>query len=161
LVTNIALDHVECIAYNLQQAISLGECTMARLNQLQEFQGFLRSIDHESRADFQKAVSDAMSLLTITDTELSMRFNTSRSSVNRWRNGNNAPFPSIRKLVYTYLLKKIASAIEREQRARQEDDNDSHRITRSGSRYTLADSQWLHALCEVIKSHIQRVDPVD
>jgi transcriptional regulator with XRE-family HTH domain len=55
---------------------------------------------------FVDVVRTSMDLLSITDTDLAERFGVSRPSVNRWRNGMNAPHPAMRPRIYKELLKR-------------------------------------------------------
>lgn len=53
---------------------------------------------------FQEILTVGAKILLIDNQEISNRFDMSRSSVNRWRNGLTVPHASVRKLVYQWLL---------------------------------------------------------
>lgn len=74
----------------------------------------LESADMEDDAVFSKVVQDGLGLLNIGDEELCRRFDMSRTSARRWREGRSYPHPAMRKHVFSWFLKKARAAIEAE-----------------------------------------------
>lgn len=89
---------------------------------LQQFKEFLRRIDPNDDGQFQEAVKTGTALLGITDGDLADHFDMSRPSVNRWKNGRNAPHPAFRKSVYSFFTKRVAKVLAAQALAEDEDD---------------------------------------
>lgn len=51
-------------------------------------------------------IVEALSILNI-DEEIMNEFDMSRPTLNRWKLGQNAPHPAIRKHILTFLIKKL------------------------------------------------------
>jgi hypothetical protein len=66
---------------------------------------------------FHALIERSMRLLMLTDVDFATEVGTNRSSINRWKNGKNAPHPAVRPRVYALLLKRVRLLIAREERA--------------------------------------------
>jgi hypothetical protein len=64
-------------------------------------------VGSEDDALFQRLFTDAQHLLEIGDMELSIMFQVSRPTINRWAAGRTAPHPLTRKAVMDQLAKVI------------------------------------------------------
>lgn len=95
---------------------------MATTFELRSFKDALRR--PESLAEgFGSVVAQGMTLLGLTDAEVAREFDMSRPSVNRWRNGNAAPHPRLRKQVIAYLARKAERVLQN-----YESEDDSPRL---------------------------------
>lgn len=65
----------------------------------------------EDRERFCRLLGRSMAVLGLTDSDVADRLPVSRSAVTRWRNGNTAPLPMMRKPVYKFLDRKLVSLI--------------------------------------------------
>lgn len=83
---------------------------MARSLALRDYIAALKKADQKDDAAFKTLVTNGMDLMQLNDSDLSHHFGVSRPTVNRWRNGANAPLPTLRKHVYLWL-KHRASAL--------------------------------------------------
>lgn len=88
---------------------------MSRLNELYGLRSRIDEVDYEDAPAFHRIVSEALALLEIADADLASRFNMSRPSVNRWKNGRNAPHPAVRRPVYEFFTKQASRAIDAEE----------------------------------------------
>lgn len=65
----------------------------------------------EDRERFVRLVARSMGVLALEDVDVADRLPVSRSAVSRWRRGESAPLPMMRKPVYQFLLRKVRLAI--------------------------------------------------
>lgn len=74
----------------------------------------LRKADASSDDQFRALLGRGVELLTLGDQEIAREFDVSRPTATRWRNGDNAPHPAMRKLVYSKLERRAQMALRRE-----------------------------------------------
>lgn len=86
---------------------------MADARQLEAFARDVDAADLSDREAFSRVLRKGMDLLELLDSDLSERFDASRPSVNRWRNGKTAPHPAVRQLVLRYLRDRTAALLHR------------------------------------------------
>lgn len=65
--------------------------------------------DHEA---FTTLLNAAIEYCGLTDKELAETFGVSRPSIERWKDGRNAPYVTMRPPVYEYLAKKVNEVIQ-------------------------------------------------
>jgi transcriptional regulator with XRE-family HTH domain len=65
---------------------------------------------------FHTLIDRSMRLLMLTDADLAKEVGTNRTSINRWKNGKNAPHPAVRPRVYALLAKRVRTLLTREER---------------------------------------------
>lgn len=65
---------------------------------------------------FHALIDRSMRLLMLTDVDFATEVGTNRSSINRWKNGKNAPHFAVRPRVYALLLKRVRTHLAREAR---------------------------------------------
>lgn len=75
---------------------------------------FLKKADLKDDSVFQDAVARGMRLMSLLDSDLSLYFTVSRTTVNRWRTGANAPHPALRKPVFAWLRARAATLLEQQ-----------------------------------------------
>lgn len=63
----------------------------------------------EDSERFRKCVSETLADLSIEDISLANELAVSLSTVNRWKNGNAAPHPAMRRPVYAALIRRVSS----------------------------------------------------
>ena len=76
-------------------------------------------INPENNELFRSCVSSAIDINLVGERQIARRFDVPRTSVRRWANGNNAPFPGMRHHVYEWLYEqtdKILVVIEQYQK---------------------------------------------
>jgi transcriptional regulator with XRE-family HTH domain len=88
------------------------------IKELKKYVESLKSADLRSDDQFKDLLNKGMNLLRLLDSDISREFGVSRPTVNRWRNGANAPHPAMRKPLFEYLAKRTSSLIASEQRTR-------------------------------------------
>jgi len=77
---------------------------------------YVRDVQGADRHDdqaFRRLFAAGMNLLQLLDIDVAREFGVSRPSVNRWRNGINAPHPAMRKPVYTWLEQRANALLRR------------------------------------------------
>ena len=74
----------------------------------------LRQADVSRDDQFRDLLGRGFELLTLVDQEVARDLNVSRPTATRWRNGDNAPHPAMRKLVYGKLERRAQVALRRE-----------------------------------------------
>jgi hypothetical protein len=67
-------------------------------------------------AMFHELVERSLRLLMLPDLDFAKLVGTNRSSINRWKNGKNAPHPAVRPRVYALLLKRTRLVLNSEAR---------------------------------------------
>jgi transcriptional regulator with XRE-family HTH domain len=82
---------------------------------LKELVDALRTADPKDDALFHRLLNEAMTLFGMMDKDLADGFGVSRPTVTRWKNGTNAPHPAMRPSVYSWLAKKAAPVLRREE----------------------------------------------
>lgn len=90
------------------------------------FDGLIKDLKEAAKASgdketFQSLLLAAIKLLDLTDEGIAGRFDTSRPTVNRWRNGSNAPHPALRPAVYEWLLELAEARSIRYAKAEQQE----------------------------------------
>ena len=80
---------------------------------LEEFQGVLARADPQDPELFRDIVSAGVDLLSLPLKALADEFGVSPASITRWRQGKNAPHPTVRKLLYGWMSKRIATVLRR------------------------------------------------
>lgn len=85
---------------------------MATIAELEAFVEQVRGGAH-SAEDFTRLLTRGIALLNLTDKELAREFGASRPTVTRWRNGDNAPHPAMRKPVFDFLALRSQILIRR------------------------------------------------
>lgn len=90
------------------------------INEMKRYVESLKSADLKSDEDFKTLLNKGMALLRLLDSDISKEFGVSRPTVNRWRNGANAPHPAMRRPLFRYLEKRTTSLIASEQRMRSQ-----------------------------------------
>lgn len=88
------------------------------IEELKRYVESLKSADPKNDEQFKTLLNKGMSLLRLIDADISKEFGVSRPTVNRWRNGANAPHPAMRKPLFNYLMKRTSSLINSELRSR-------------------------------------------
>ena len=88
------------------------------VNDFKKYVENLKSADPKNDEQFKVLLIKGMDLLRLLDSDISREFGVSRPTVNRWRNGANAPHPAMRKPLFRYLEKRTSSLIASEQRTR-------------------------------------------
>jgi DNA-binding transcriptional regulator YiaG len=84
----------------------------SRVELLHEFRTQLSSLDLERDASFQKAFSEAQTLLELSDAELADRLLVSRPTVNRWVRGRNLPRRALRRSIVNWIDGQLAQRIK-------------------------------------------------
>lgn len=84
---------------------------MATIEQLKVYIKRASNLDPEDTNGFHSMIRDGLKLLIITDDFLANKISMSRSSVNRWKNGRNAPHPIMRKGVIALLIRQANLAL--------------------------------------------------
>ena len=74
----------------------------------------LRQADASNDDQFRDLFGRGVDLLTLGDLEVARQFDVSRPTATRWRNGDNAPHPAMRKLIYGKLERRAQMALRRE-----------------------------------------------
>ncbi len=88
------------------------------ISKLNRYVERLKSADPKNDEQFKELLSKGMALLRLLDSDISREFGVSRPTVNRWRNGANAPHPAMRRPLFGYLEKRTSRLIASEQRTR-------------------------------------------
>lgn len=86
---------------------------MTTIDDLREYQKALRSVKLEDKEEFYQLFAMGLNLLNLPDDDVSVEFSVSRPTVNRWKNGRNAPHPLMRKPIYDWLEKRTTYLIKR------------------------------------------------
>jgi len=86
---------------------------MLNLPQIIDFHDSLESVDPEDTPAFHSTILKALELTLVMDEDVAHQFSMSRTSLDRWKNGTNAPHSALRKSVYMWLRERAASAIIR------------------------------------------------
>lgn len=76
-------------------------------DQAEEFIKELQEADPNSDKTFYKLFNRGQKLLTYTDADVAHTFGTSLPTIARWRSGANAPDPSMRRLVYSWIVNRL------------------------------------------------------
>lgn len=63
---------------------------------------------------FRKVINAAFEILQFDESELSYQFGISRTTVQRWRNGNACPYHMMRIGPYNWILRKIDALLASE-----------------------------------------------
>lgn len=84
------------------------------LQEMVKYRNKLKVVDAKDSTDFYMLFSEGMTLLSLLDEDVSREFGVSRPTINRWRNGRNAPHPMMRTPVYDWLIDRTSRLIERE-----------------------------------------------
>lgn len=66
----------------------------------------LRAIDLTDDAAFQDVLINSMVVLRMNEQAFAAAFRVSRTTVNRWINGNSSPHPAMRKLLIESLIRR-------------------------------------------------------
>lgn len=80
------------------------------------FTKFLEAVKAADCADnsaFQKLIEEGQQILRLTDKDFAREFNVSRPTITRWRNGDVAPHPALRKHVYEFLRSRAQLLLNR------------------------------------------------
>jgi hypothetical protein len=88
---------------------------------------------------FQELLLTAIKLLDLTDEGIAERFDTSRPTVTRWRNGSNAPHPALRPAVCEWLLELAVARAARYARAEQQ-EAEARKSSSSGSSHSYPEN---------------------
>jgi transcriptional regulator with XRE-family HTH domain len=80
---------------------------------LEEFQSVLAEADPHDSDLFRDIISAGVDLLSLPLKALADEFGVSPASITRWRQGKNAPHPTVRKLMYRWMSKRIATVLLR------------------------------------------------
>ena len=80
---------------------------------LEALQGVLANADPQDSELFRDIVSAGADLLSLPLKALADEFGVSPASITRWRQGRNAPHPTVRKLLYGWMSKRIATVLRR------------------------------------------------
>lgn len=67
----------------------------------------LRSFDFANDDQFRDALLESMEVLRLDEQALASEFRVSRTTVNRWVNGNSTPHPAMRRLLVDALIVKV------------------------------------------------------
>jgi transcriptional regulator with XRE-family HTH domain len=86
---------------------------MTNQEELLGFVAALREADRGDDAAFQSLLGRGVQLLRLMDKDIAGQFGLSRPTVTRWRNGDNAPHPAMRKPVYTWLEQRATALYRR------------------------------------------------
>jgi len=93
------------------------------------------------RAAFHQLLLEGIRLLDLTDEAIAGRFDASRPTITRWRNGTNAPHAALRPSVYEWMLEQAAGRLTRLKRAEQQQAElaqSSGSSTRSSQSFPMA-----------------------
>ena len=82
---------------------------MSNLSALREFITAIKSVDEKDSEQFRYLLVEGMKLLNLFDKDIAHEFGASRPTVNRWKNGIDAPHPAMRRPVYRYLANALKS----------------------------------------------------
>ncbi len=86
------------------------------MDELKGYVADLQSADVQDNARFQELLVRGMHLLQLFDNDIAREFGVSRPTVTRWRNGDNAPHPAMRRPVYAYLADRSTALHRKAQR---------------------------------------------
>lgn len=86
---------------------------MATTHQLETFVVELRAANRTDASEFKRLLGRGIELLSLTDKDIAREFGASRPTVTRWRNGDNAPHPAMRKPVFDWLAQRAQIAMRR------------------------------------------------
>ena len=78
---------------------------------LLQYKAELDAVDVKDGLAFYDLFGRGMNLLSFLDSEISKEFGVSRPTINRWRNGRNAPHPMMRQPVYDFLIKRVSKVL--------------------------------------------------
>ena len=90
---------------------------MATTQDLEAFVCELRVASRTDAAEFKRLLGRGIEFLSLTDKDIAREFGASRPTVTRWRNGDNAPHPAMRKPVFDWLTQRAQIAIRRQKAA--------------------------------------------
>jgi hypothetical protein len=76
---------------------------MATPDDLQAYIDAVKKASQTDDAAFTSIVARGMTVLRLLDSDLALPLGVSRPTVNRWKNGANAPHPAMRKHVFAWL----------------------------------------------------------
>jgi transcriptional regulator with XRE-family HTH domain len=80
---------------------------------LEDLQSVLANADPQDSELFRDIISAGVDLLSLPLKALADEFGVSPASITRWRQGKNAPHPTVRKLLYGWMSKRIATVLRR------------------------------------------------
>lgn len=94
---------------------SFANASSARLRELKSLSDALEAFDPKSsnQRDFTELFQMAVQSLELSEDKLADLLETTRTTVNRWINGKNAPSRLARKSVLTILLKEVRKKLKR------------------------------------------------
>jgi hypothetical protein len=78
---------------------------------LRQYGEALRAASLDDDRRFHELVREGIEHLMLSDDRFSREFGINRTSINRWKNGRNAPLPRSRQQVYDFLKKAADEAI--------------------------------------------------
>lgn len=73
---------------------------------LASFIAALEGADSQDDATFQALLAQGIESLQLVDKDIAHAFTVSRPTVTRWRNGESAPHPALRKPVFDWLERR-------------------------------------------------------
>jgi hypothetical protein len=88
---------------------------MTTNDQMRKFKNDLKSADCRDRNEFYRLFNTGMELLRMLDGDVTSEFSVSRPTVNRWRNGKNAPHPLMRQPIYDWFLNRVSQLLRSRQ----------------------------------------------
>lgn len=74
----------------------------------------LKENGEKSNEQFKELFNEGTSILGLLDMDISRQFSVSRSTINKWRTGENAPHPAMQKIIFEYFEKMALSFIDKE-----------------------------------------------
>jgi transcriptional regulator with XRE-family HTH domain len=80
---------------------------------LEDLRGVLANADPQDSELFRDVISAGVDLLSLPLKALADEFGVSPASITRWRQGKNAPHPAVRRLMYGWMSKRIATVLRR------------------------------------------------
>lgn len=84
-----------------------------KLTSLEDLRAVLANADPQDSELFREIISAGVDLLSLPLKALADEFGVSPASITRWRQGKNAPHPTVRKLMYGWMSKRIATVLRR------------------------------------------------
>ena len=80
---------------------------------LEDLRTVLANADAQDSELFRDIITAGVELLSLPLKALADEFGVSPASITRWRQGKNAPHPTVRKLMYGWMSKRIATVLRR------------------------------------------------
>jgi len=80
--------------------------------EIRELITLIRNADPVKEDQFQHVLSVSKDVLQLTDADLAREFQLSRTTIGRWRTGENSSLPIMRKFIFEWLEKQATLKIQ-------------------------------------------------